>query len=67
MLTEMEGLRQLTDLQRRRFLREQIELKQTITRELEREDLSVLKETELKEALEMIVNNIQKIRMEGLL
>ena len=66
-LSELEGLRQISDFQRRRFIREQLDLKHKIEEELKQEDLPVLRETSLKEALEMIANNIQKVRMEGIL
>lgn len=66
-LSELEALRQISDLQRRKYIREQLSLKRQIIGELQQEDLSVLRETELEEALEMISDNIQKIRVEGLL
>ena len=67
MLSEIEALSQLTDFQQRKFLKEQIALKKEIQEALREPNLSVFKEQQLNDALSIIVNNIQKMRMSGIL
>ena len=66
-LTQMEALVALTDYRLRKFLKEQIGMRQKIEQELSSEDISVEREMQLKDALEIIEDNIQKVRMEGIL
>lgn len=66
-LSELEALMKISDLQIRKFLKEQISMKRQIQEKLEQEDISVHDETELRSALKMIDNNIQSIRMEGIM
>ncbi len=66
-LSEMQALAALTDYRLRKFLKEQVALRERVEQELSSEDISVDREMQLKDALEIISDNIAKIRMEGIL
>ena len=68
MLTELEAQIQRTDIRRIRFLRDQIQLRQHIRQVLKKEGnrLTIYDEEQLKNALSIVDDNIQRLRMEGI-
>ena len=65
-LSELQGRIYFADLQRRKYLLEQLRLKRQLERLLE-EEMPPLEEQRHEEALRIVVNNIQKFRVSGLL
>ena len=66
MVSQLEGLMYLSDVNRKRYLLEQVRLKRMIERELKK-DLDPVKELEYENALKIVQNNIQKMRVAGLM
>ena len=65
-LSELQGLMTLVDSQRRAFLLEQLELAEQLRTELS-QPVNPIREMQLREGLQIIQNNIQRFRVEGLL
>ena len=65
-LSELEGRMYLVEEQRKKFLLNQLELKATVEKKLQGV-LSPLEEQRWMEAKSIIENNIQRMRVEGLL
>ena len=65
--SELEILLAQSDYNVRKYLLDLLDYKKQINKELQSENLPVERETSLKEALSMIEENIQKIRMDGIL
>lgn len=66
-LSELQGQIHITNQKTRKFLREQLEMKAQVEETLESDDLSPFEEEQLREAIEILDNNIQRIRMAGIL
>ena len=66
-ISELEAQLAITEERLKKFLKQQIELKSKLKEMLENPDLSVEDETKIKESLQIIQNNMQKVQMEGLL
>lgn len=66
-VSELGIIRKDLDFKIRKYLLELIGYKKQINEELKNENLSSIREMQLKEALEIIDNNIQKVRFEGIL
>lgn len=63
---ELEALKHLMDIRYRRFLEEQIALKASLQKMLEREDLSALEEKKYRDAVSIVENTIQSFRVSGI-
>lgn len=62
-VSELEALSQISDFQLRKYLKEQISLKQ----QLKNSFREAKDPTQIKDALKIVDQNIQKVRMSGLL
>ena len=65
-LSQLQGLMYLSDIQRRRFVLEQLELKEQLEMQLE-QPTTPIQEMELRDGLRMVAHNLQRIKTEGLL
>ena len=65
-LTELQGLMYLADLERRRYLLEQLEMKEQLGVLLQQET-NPIKVQEYRDGLSIISNNIAKMRVAGLM
>ena len=66
-LTEIQALIKLSEHKLVKNLLQQMKTKKDLQKELEEEDLSVMREMEIKSHIKTIDNNVQKVRIEGLL
>ena len=64
---DLYGISKTTDYQMRRYLIEQISLKKQLSEALESGQINEFERIKYNEALKVVENNIQKMRMEGLL
>jgi len=66
-LSELDAIINITDYRLRKFLNDNIFFLQQIERELSAEDISVEQEIKLKQAKEMVQENIRRARVSGIL
>jgi hypothetical protein len=66
-MSELDGHIQLTDMRLVRYLKEQVSLKEELQNELQQENLSPGIEAKINEALSIVDQNIQKVRMSSIL
>ena len=66
-LTEIQALIKLSEHKLVKNLLQQMKTKKDLQKELEEEDLSVMREMEINSHIKTIDNNVQKVRMDGLL
>lgn len=65
--SELDAIINITDYRLRKFLSDNILFLQQIERELSAEDISVEQEIKLKQAKEMVQENIRRARVSGIL
>ena len=65
-ISELEANMQIVDNLRRKYIVEQIELRKQL-KEAYRVEKSVLKQSQYRDAIRMVNNNLQIMRVEGLL
>lgn len=66
MASELEAIQQTTDFRKRRYLMEQINLKDELIEAMEDDSLSVGEKIYYTDAIKMVKDNIQKMRVEGM-
>ena len=66
-ISELQGLMEQANVNRRQYILEQLKLRDQVIAEYKKDEGSVLRSTQLREALSIIDNNIRVMQVEGLL